>query len=77
MTTRNRIAARRAGERAASLAPFPVFTLAIGCVIVLLMKGPAYVADAYPPPCWPGHLANAQGRTASDSGPSSAAPVPE
>jgi len=27
-----------------------VFTVAIGCVIVLLMKGPAYVADAYPPP---------------------------
>lgn len=26
-----------------------VFTLAIGCVIVMLMKGPAYVADAYPP----------------------------
>jgi uncharacterized Tic20 family protein len=27
-----------------------VFTVAIGCVIVWLMKGPAYVADAYPPP---------------------------
>jgi hypothetical protein len=27
-----------------------LFTLAIGCVIVMLMKGPAYVADAYPPP---------------------------
>jgi uncharacterized BrkB/YihY/UPF0761 family membrane protein len=27
-----------------------VFTVAIGCVIVLLMKGPAYVADSYPPP---------------------------
>jgi hypothetical protein len=27
-----------------------VFTAAIGCVIVWLMKGPAYVADAYPPP---------------------------
>ena len=27
-----------------------VFTVAIGCVIVLLMKGPAFVADAYPPP---------------------------
>lgn len=27
-----------------------VLTVAIGCVIVLLMKGPAYVADAYPPP---------------------------
>ncbi len=25
-----------------------VLTLAIGCAIVLLMKGPAYVADAYP-----------------------------
>lgn len=25
-----------------------VFTVAIGCVIVHLMKGPAYVADAYP-----------------------------
>ena len=25
-----------------------VLTLAIGCVIVILMKGPAYVADAYP-----------------------------
>lgn len=25
-----------------------VLTLAIGCVIVMLMKGPAYVADAYP-----------------------------
>lgn len=27
-----------------------VLTVAIGCVIVMLMKGPAYVADAYPPP---------------------------
>lgn len=26
-----------------------LFTLAIACVIVMLMKGPAYVADAYPP----------------------------
>ena len=25
-----------------------VMTLAIGCAIVILMKGPAYVADAYP-----------------------------
>ena len=25
-----------------------VFTVAIGCVIVVVMKGPAYVADAYP-----------------------------
>lgn len=25
-----------------------LFTVAIGCVIVMLMKGPAYVADAYP-----------------------------
>lgn len=24
-----------------------VLTLAIGCAIVMLMKGPAYVADAY------------------------------
>jgi hypothetical protein len=24
-----------------------VFTVAIGCVIVVLMKGPAYIADAY------------------------------
>jgi hypothetical protein len=27
-----------------------VFTLAIGCAIVMLMKGPAYVADSYPLP---------------------------
>jgi len=27
-----------------------VLTVAIGCVIVMLMKGPAYVADGYPPP---------------------------
>ena len=27
-----------------------VLTVAIGCVVVLVMKGPAYVADAYPPP---------------------------
>jgi hypothetical protein len=27
-----------------------VLTVGIGCVIVMLMKGPAYVADAYPPP---------------------------
>lgn len=27
-----------------------VLTLAIGCVIVMLMKGPAYVADGYPMP---------------------------
>ena len=27
-----------------------VLTLAIGCAIVIVMKGPAYVADAYPPP---------------------------
>jgi uncharacterized BrkB/YihY/UPF0761 family membrane protein len=26
-----------------------VLTLAIGCAIVLLMNGPAFVADAYPP----------------------------
>ena len=25
-----------------------IFTVAIGCVIVHVMKGPAYVADAYP-----------------------------
>ena len=25
-----------------------VFTVAIGCVVVHVMKGPAYVADAYP-----------------------------
>ena len=25
-----------------------VFTVAIGCIIVYIMKGPAYVADAYP-----------------------------
>ena len=25
-----------------------VFTVAIGCAIVMIMKGPAYVADAYP-----------------------------
>jgi hypothetical protein len=24
-----------------------VFTVALGCVVVMLMKGPAYVADAY------------------------------
>lgn len=27
-----------------------VFTVAIGCGIVMLMKGPGYVADPYPPP---------------------------
>lgn len=27
-----------------------VLTVAIGCVIVILMKGPAFVADPYPPP---------------------------
>jgi hypothetical protein len=27
-----------------------VLTVAIGCAIVLLMKGPAFVADAYPMP---------------------------
>jgi hypothetical protein len=31
-----------------------VLTLAIGCVIVMLMKGPAYVADAYVMPTPPG-----------------------
>lgn len=25
-----------------------VFTVAIGCVVVIIMKGPAYVADPYP-----------------------------
>ena len=25
-----------------------VFTVSIGCIIVYIMKGPAYVADAYP-----------------------------
>ena len=25
-----------------------IVTLAIGCVIIMVMKGPAYVADAYP-----------------------------
>ena len=27
-----------------------VLTVAIGCAIVIVMKGPAYVADGYPPP---------------------------
>jgi hypothetical protein len=27
-----------------------VLTVAIGCVIVIIMKGRAYVADPYPPP---------------------------
>jgi hypothetical protein len=27
-----------------------VATVAIGCIIVMVMKGPAYVADPYPPP---------------------------
>jgi hypothetical protein len=27
-----------------------ILTLAIGCAIVIVMKGPAYVADGYPPP---------------------------
>lgn len=27
-----------------------VLTVAIGCIIVIVMKGPGYVADAYPPP---------------------------
>jgi hypothetical protein len=27
-----------------------VLTVGIGCFIVMLMKGPAYVADPYPPP---------------------------
>jgi hypothetical protein len=42
-----------------------VLTLGIGCVIVMLMKGPAFVADAYPPPepeSEPGHDAVANER---------------
>ena len=27
-----------------------VLTAAIGCAVVMVMKGPAYVADGYPPP---------------------------
>ena len=27
-----------------------VFTVAIGCIVVWIMKGPAYVADSYPVP---------------------------
>jgi hypothetical protein len=27
-----------------------VFTVALGCMIVMIAKGPAYVADAYPVP---------------------------
>ncbi len=27
-----------------------LLTLAIGCAVVIVMKGPAFVADAYPPP---------------------------
>ncbi len=27
-----------------------VLTLAIGCAVVIVMKGPAFVADPYPPP---------------------------
>jgi len=27
-----------------------VLTVAIGCVVVIVMKGPAFVADPYPPP---------------------------
>ncbi len=28
-------------------ASIAVFTVAIGCIVVMIMKGPAYVADAY------------------------------
>ena len=27
-----------------------VLTAAIGCIVVMIMKGPGFVADAYPPP---------------------------
>jgi len=27
-----------------------VLTVAIGCIVVMIMKGPGFVADAYPPP---------------------------
>ena len=35
-------------SKAAITAWTAVFTIAIGCTIVMLMKGPAYVADRYP-----------------------------
>jgi len=39
-----------------------VLTVAIGCVVVVIMKGPGYVADAYPV----AHANNPQQRTESD-----------
>jgi len=36
-----------------------VLTLALGCLIVIVMKGPAYVADAYPPADRDTHLSPA------------------
>jgi hypothetical protein len=40
-----------------------VLTVGIGCLIVRIMKGPAYVADAYPPP---GREAEATGKKDSN-----------
>ncbi|MCE2690375.1 MAG: hypothetical protein LW862_11165 [Rubrivivax sp.] len=31
-----------------------VFTVGVGCVVVMIMKGPAYEADPYPPADRPG-----------------------
>jgi uncharacterized membrane protein len=42
---------------------FAVLTVAIGCVVVAIMKGPAYVADAYPV----AHASRPQGDTARES----------
>jgi hypothetical protein len=37
-----------------------VLTIAIGCFIVRVMKGPAYVADAYPLPAWNDNATDSQ-----------------
>lgn len=43
-----------------------VLTVAIGCLIVRVMKGPAYVADAYPPAGREGSMAPSA--TVADNG---------
>ncbi|MGB5625572.1 MAG: hypothetical protein WBM61_07575 [Woeseiaceae bacterium] len=42
-----------------------VLTVAIGCIVVAIMKGPAYVADAYPV----AHAGRPQGELEKDSPP--------
>ena len=51
-----------------------ILTIAIGCVVVVIMKGPAYVADAYPVAHADSPEENDGGKARSSGTPNDAAP---